>query len=230
MSDEEYSDDVYSLRDESDTLFALLALAVARFRADGFTEPVNAIELAYWLEGRNLNVFFVSDPDYPCYGQMPYTLGVSRRRTRVSYYTRFTVASWAFLFKLAVRDAPPEGPLLRVKDHDGAAVPLGAVRPVSQAVGRNLLRVATESYATLFAGITVTDPHWLTAFEDDDNDEWLLARVSRGQAVVYPREGVTLSREWFAKEAAANAPKGAKAKPARGAKGTRSSRPPRRRK
>src|SRR4051812_42608137 len=72
ISDEEYYEhwgEWYLLEGETDALVALMSAAAARFRTDGFPEPVNAVEIGWNLEGSFLNVCFVSNPDYSCYGQ-----------------------------------------------------------------------------------------------------------------------------------------------------------------
>lgn len=195
----------YLLRDETDTLVGLLALAAHRFRQQGVTEPVSVVELAYWLEGSRLGVFFIADPEYECYGQAAYDGDkVYRSGGRASYVSFFEVPSWALLYSLAVRAEPPQ---IQVLDRDGAEVPANSVRSVSRAVGQNLLNVAVEARAVLLAGLSVAEPLWLVTFEDDDNDEWQLARVTTKDVVVYPNDEVELSQQWFAAQSA-SLPKG----------------------
>ena len=209
VTDEEFYEhygEWYPLGDETDTLVALLSLAAARFRSDGFPEPVNAIEVGWNLEGHSLLVSFMSNPDYSCYGQGPFGLGVCRRGNAVAHNTTFSVPSWAFLHKQELRDVP----LLRVLDHDRVEVP-GTT--VVDAVGRNVFRVASAFRETVFSGISVTDPHWLIVYYNDDGGEGQLARVSRSGTVIYAPEQVTLSREWFAEQSRAGTARSDAAEP-----------------
>ena len=140
VTDEEFYEhhgEWYSLGDETDTLVALLALAVARFRHDRFAEPVNAVEIGWNLEGHFLRVSLLSHPEYPCYGQGPFEGGVSRRGNVVAYNSDFSVPSWAFLFAQTSPNLPA-GPLLRVLDHERVEVASNAIH---SAVGRNVFRV-----------------------------------------------------------------------------------------
>ncbi|MFO0876267.1 MAG: hypothetical protein U0840_02750 [Gemmataceae bacterium] len=201
MTDEEFYEhygEWYPLRDETDTLVAMLSLAAARFRGGGFPETVNAIEIGWNVEGAHLMVSFVSNPEYACYGQGPFDLGVCRRGTAVVHNTTFAVPSWAFLHKQGSRDVP----LLRVLDHDRVEVSGPAV---VDGVGRNVFRVALEFREAVFAGISVSDPHWLIVYYNDDGGEGRLVRVSGAGVVVYPPDRVVLSREWFAEQSRAGA-------------------------
>ncbi len=197
VSDEEYYahwGEWYPLADETDTLVALLSVAATRFRANGFPETVNVVEIGWNLENHFLNVCFVSNPDYYCYGQRPSAHGVSRSGTVVSHTSSFRVASWAFLFALTSPNRS-SGTLLRVLDHERVEIDSAAI---PDAVSRNLLRVVVESREAVFAGISFTDPHWLIVHFNDDGGSGKLARVSRSGVDIYASEQVPLTREWFA--------------------------------
>jgi hypothetical protein len=199
ISDEEYYEHWgrwYPLEDEKDTIVALLSMAAARFRANGFPEPVNVVEIGWNLENHFLNVCFVSNPDYYCYGQMPSAQGVSRRGTAISQTSSFRVPSWAFLLAQTSPNLP-SGALLRVLDHERVEIERATI---PDAVGRNLLRVVMESREEVFAGISFTDPHWLVVYFNDDGGSGKLVRVSRNGMTVYASEDVPLTREWFAEQ------------------------------
>jgi hypothetical protein len=181
----------YSLRDETDSLVGLIALAARRFACAGQHRPVDVVELGYWLEGARLGVWFVADPEYGCYGQAPYTPGYTEEGKRSSYCAFFEVPSWNLLMQ---RDEP----FFRLAV-DGSGTPIVGpeaepgvdwITCLVKASGRNLARMVAERHGEMFAGLRLADPFWVIVFEDEDSQLAWVVRVAGGRAEILPDEEV----------------------------------------
>ena len=159
---------VYSLHFELDIINAFLKTAVANFCKKGFSDPVNAIELGYWLEGSRLMIFFLHQVPYVGAGEATYDEDrIIDDGKRKSFAMSFDAIQWEMMHS----SLENRSGISRILDIEGNPVELDRVS-IRKAIAKLLLAVVQNNFKCIFDGVHFADVTWITAFEDSGNFDW----------------------------------------------------------
>jgi hypothetical protein len=168
---------VYDLRLEQPIIAALVRMAAIRYVRRFGSQPVNAVEVGFWVEGARLVVRLISDSAYE-FNRIIYPEGFSEKDGRTSYGEFTTIPSWELLSNLSVSKD------MLVREEAGNEVRLCAVadgyqegwRDTVVAIGRNVLQAVLRGYPEVLDGVILAEPCEVTVYEDEDSSlAWYLS-------------------------------------------------------